>query len=221
MRFKAGCRALAGRRVAGRAGTDRCRAGSRRGAAGHRPEPGPQPGGGWLAAGRRRSADTASSRLGAGIEFNDGHYLRRNLDGSVTATVFGYQDELDGSPGRGYDIWRHDRGSRHSGAEHARAYVQGPMRQDARAGSAAQRPSAEATSHQDEIVIPPASTTPSPTAASCGRGRTASRGARPAGPTYVGPDLSLSYNPGGNTPIDSPPRVMSTNIDPDTTPDTT
>jgi hypothetical protein len=45
-------------------------------------------------------------------------------------------------------------------------------------------------------------------------------GAAETGSTYVGPELSLSYNRGGNTPIDSPPRVMSTNIDPDTTPDT-
>ena len=29
-----------------------------------------------------------------GIEFNE-HYLRRNRNGTVTATVFGYQDELD------------------------------------------------------------------------------------------------------------------------------
>jgi len=36
----------------------------------------------------------------------------------------------------------------------------------------------------------------------------------------VGPTLSLSWNLGGSTPITTEPRVMSTNIDPDTTPDT-
>ena len=42
-----------------------------------------------------------------------------------------------------------------------------------------------------------------------------------AAPTvYTGPTLSLSWNSGAGTPIDSTPRVMNLNIDPDTTPDT-
>ena len=40
------------------------------------------------------------------------------------------------------------------------------------------------------------------------------------GTAYVGPALSLSYNSGAGTPIDSTPRPMNVNIDPDTTPDT-
>ena len=38
-----------------------------------------------------------------GVEFNE-HYLRRNRNGTVTATVFGYQDELDRLANAGYDI---------------------------------------------------------------------------------------------------------------------
>ena len=45
-------------------------------------------------------------------------------------------------------------------------------------------------------------------------------GALPTGSTYTGPELSLSYNSGPGTPISSTARLMSTNIDPDTTPDT-
>jgi hypothetical protein len=45
-------------------------------------------------------------------------------------------------------------------------------------------------------------------------------GAEPTGSTYVGPTLSLSWNTGAGTPIDSTPRPMDVNIDPDTTPDT-
>jgi hypothetical protein len=45
-------------------------------------------------------------------------------------------------------------------------------------------------------------------------------GSTPSGATYTGPTVSLSWNSGAGTPIDSPPRVMNVNIDPDTTPDT-
>ena len=38
-----------------------------------------------------------------GVEFND-HYLRSNGDGTVTATVFGNEDELDALADAGYDI---------------------------------------------------------------------------------------------------------------------
>ena len=37
---------------------------------------------------------------------------------------------------------------------------------------------------------------------------------------YTGPTLSLSWDRGAGTPIDSTPRTMNLNIDPDTTPDT-
>jgi hypothetical protein len=40
-------------------------------------------------------------------------------------------------------------------------------------------------------------------------------GSTPTSATYTGPTLSLSWNRGPGTPIDSPPRVMNVNIDPD------
>ena len=45
-------------------------------------------------------------------------------------------------------------------------------------------------------------------------------GSTPTGAMYTGPSLSLSYNSGPGTPIDSDPLPMDVNIDPDTTPDT-
>ena len=45
-------------------------------------------------------------------------------------------------------------------------------------------------------------------------------GVQADGTGYEGPDLSLSFNSGAGTPIDSTPRVMNVNVDPDTTPDT-
>ncbi len=45
-------------------------------------------------------------------------------------------------------------------------------------------------------------------------------GATPTGSTYTGPSMSLSWNTGAGTPIDTAPRPMGVNIDPDTTPDT-
>src|SRR5919197_1022949 len=45
-------------------------------------------------------------------------------------------------------------------------------------------------------------------------------GSTPTASVYTGPKLSRSWNRGAGTPIDSPPRPMSTNIDPDTPPDT-
>jgi hypothetical protein len=153
-----------------------------------------------------------------GIEFND-HYLRRNADGTVTATVFGYQDELDALADAGYDLgvtlegpgtWR----------EHVREYRQ-DVRQERRADAAALEETVGTQSHQDEIVILRVDYFEN----YAGRflsveAKTRLGGAAPTGSTYVGPELSLSYNRGGSTPIDSPPRKMSTNIDPDTTPDT-
>ena len=153
-----------------------------------------------------------------GIEFNE-HYLRRNRNGTVTATVFGYQDELDRLANAGYDIGATIEGPA-TWREHAREYVQ-DRRQEKRAGAAAVKRTARAASHQDEIVILRVDYFEN----YAGRflsveAKTREGGAAETGSIYVGPDLSLSYNRGGSTPIDSPPRLMSTNIDPDTTPDT-
>ena len=47
-----------------------------------------------------------------GIEFNE-HYLRSNGDGSVTVSVFGTEEQLDGARGRRLRGRRHDRGPEH------------------------------------------------------------------------------------------------------------
>ena len=85
-----------------------------------------------------------------GIEFNE-HYLRRNRNGTVTATVFGYQDELDRLANAGYDIGATIEGPG-TWREHTREYLQ-DRRQVARAGAAARKRTARAASHLDEIVI--------------------------------------------------------------------
>ena len=153
-----------------------------------------------------------------GVEFNE-HYLRRNGDGTVTATVFGFEDELDALADAGYDIGATIEGPA-TWREHAREYLQ-DVRQEKRADAAALEDTVGTLSHEDEVVILRVDYFEN----YAGRflsveAKTRLGGAAPTGSTYVGPQLSLSYNRGGSTPIDSPPRLMSTNIDPDTTPDT-
>jgi hypothetical protein len=152
-----------------------------------------------------------------GIEFND-HYLRRNGDGSVTATVFGFKDELNALERAGYDLGATVEGPA-TWREHVQDYLK-DVRQEKRADAAALEDVAT-QSHEDEVVILRADYFEN----YAGRflsveAKTRLGRAAPTGSTYVGPELSLSYNRGGNTPVDSPPRVMSTNVDPDTTPDT-
>ncbi len=152
-----------------------------------------------------------------GVEFNE-HYLRRNANGSVTATVFGYEDELDALADAGYDI-----GATLEGPATWRERVEDneqAVRKEKRADAAALE-DIGIQSHQDEVVILRADYFENYTGRFLSvEAKTRQGGAAPSGSTYVGPDLSLSYNRGGSTPIDSPPRLMSTNIDPDTTPDT-
>src|SRR5688572_13283247 len=137
-----------------------------------------------------------------GVEFNE-HYMRRNRNGTVTATVFGYQDELDRLANAGYDIGATLEGPGTWRAR-ARQYLT-DRRQEARAGTAAVRRTARAASHQDEIVILRVDYFEN----YAGRflsveAKTRQGGAAPTGSTYVGPALSLSYNRGGSTPIASP-----------------
>jgi hypothetical protein len=153
-----------------------------------------------------------------GVEFND-HYLRRNGDGTVTATVFGYEDELDALAKAGYDLGATIEGPA-TWREHVKEYLE-DRRQEQRADAAALGDTVGTQSHQDEVVILRADYFEN----YAGRflsveAKTRLGGAQPTGSTYVGPELSLSYNRGGDTPIDSPPRIMSTNVDGDTTPDT-
>jgi zinc carboxypeptidase/chitobiase/beta-hexosaminidase-like protein len=153
-----------------------------------------------------------------GVEFND-HYLRRNGDGSVVVTVYGTEDEIAALADAGYDvgatiegpaIWR-ERVEDREAAE----------RKANRAESAAEGDTIGVQSHTDEVVILRADYFENRDGRFLSvEAKTREGGAAPSGSTYVGPDLALSWNTGEGTPIGAQARIMSTNIDPDTTPDT-
>ena len=154
-----------------------------------------------------------------GVEFND-HYLRNNGDGTVTATVFGNEDELDALDKAGYDARRHDRGPRDLARADRRPPGGGAGREPRRDRRRGRRRS-EPSRTQDEVVILRVDYFEN----YAGRflsveAKDRQGGVAPDGSTYVGPTLALSWDTGPGTPISTTPRVMSTNIDPDTTPDT-
>jgi hypothetical protein len=153
-----------------------------------------------------------------GIEFNE-HYLRHNSDGSVTATVFGTERGLARLHRAGYNL-----GSTIEGPatwEERIAEYKAGRRGERRADAAALDNPIRIADHDNEIVILRADYFEN----YAGRflsveAKDRLGGAAPEGSTYVGPTLSVSWNTGPGTPIDSSPRTMSVNIDPDTTPDT-
>jgi hypothetical protein len=153
-----------------------------------------------------------------GVEFND-HYLRRNRDGSVTATVFTDERGLDRLDSAGYEIARTIEGP--TTWERRIDQRQTELRQERRADAAALDEPITIQSHEDEIVVLRVDYFEN----YAGRflsveAKDRLGGSTPTGSTYTGPQLSLSWNRGAGTEIDSTPRVMSANIDPDTTPDT-
>jgi Zinc carboxypeptidase/Chitobiase/beta-hexosaminidase C-terminal domain len=153
-----------------------------------------------------------------GVDFND-HYLRRNRDGSVTVTVFGTEQELQALEAAGYDV-----GTTIEGPATWRARTaarQADVRVENRADAAALDNPVSVQTHEDEIVVLRVDYFENYA------GRFLSVEAKdrlatvePTGSVYTGATLSLSWNTGPGTPIDSIPRTMSVNIDPDTTPDT-
>ena len=153
-----------------------------------------------------------------GVEFND-HYLRRNGDGSVVVTVFGSEDEIDALADAGYDvgatiegpaIWRERTADR-----------QAAVRAENRAEAVAEGESIGIQSNEDEVVILRADYFENRDGRFLSvEAKTRNGDAAPTGSTYIGPTLALSWNDGAGTPINNQSRVMSTNIDPDTTPDT-
>jgi hypothetical protein len=153
-----------------------------------------------------------------GIEFND-HYLRNNQDGSVTATVFGTEDDLARLDAAGYDL-----GITIEGPDTWEARIadrQADVRAERRADAAALDNPVGPASHEDEIVVLRVDYFEN----YAGRflsveAKNRQGGSTPTGATYTGPSMSLSWNTGAGTPIDTPPRPMSVNIDPDTSPDT-
>jgi hypothetical protein len=160
-------------------------------------------------------------QLGAesyGVDFNE-HYLRNNADGSVTVTVFGTDFELAALDLAGYDL-----GRTIEGPDTWRARIverQAEVKAENRADAAALDEPITTQSHEDEIVVLRVDYFEN----YAGRflsveAKDRLGGAEPTGSIYTGPTLSLSWNKGAGTPIDSTPRTMSVNIDPDTTPDT-
>jgi hypothetical protein len=152
-----------------------------------------------------------------GVEFND-HYLRNNGDGTVTATVFGNEDDLEALDKAGYAlgatiegpaIWRERIADR-----------QAAVRAENRAETAAEGESVGTQSHTDEVVILRVDYFEN----YAGRflsveAKDRQGGVAPDG-SYAGPALALSWDTGPGTPISTTPRPMSANIDPDTTPET-
>ncbi len=153
-----------------------------------------------------------------GVEFNE-HYLRNNADGSVTATVFGTARGLARLDRAGYTL-----GSTIEGPttwEARVAELRAARRADRRSAAAALDAPITTASHEDEIVILRVDYFEN----YAGRylsveAKDRLGSAEPVGSVYTGPTLSLSWDSGAGTPIDSTPRTMSVNIDPDTTPDT-
>ena len=152
-----------------------------------------------------------------GVEFNE-HYLRNNGDGTVTVSVFGNRKEFKRLDKAGYDlgatiegpaIWRERVGDRRAA-----------VRAENRAENAAEGESVGTQSHTDEVVILRVDYFEN----YAGRflsveAKDRQGGVAPDG-SYAGPTLALSWDTGPGTPISTTPRVMSVNIDPDTTPDT-
>ncbi|HEV3407460.1 MAG TPA: M14 family metallopeptidase [Gaiellaceae bacterium] len=153
-----------------------------------------------------------------GVEFNE-HYLRKNRSGSYTVTVFASEAELDALAAAGYEVgptiegpatWRERIAER-----------QADIRAENRADAAALGDPITVTSHENELVILRADYFEN----YAGRfisveAKTRLGGIQADGTGYEGPTLSLSWNTGAGTPIDSIPRTMNINVDPDTTPDT-
>jgi hypothetical protein len=153
-----------------------------------------------------------------GIEFNE-HYLRHNADGSVTVTVFGTGGDFAALRRAGYAVGRTIE-SQATWKDRIADY-RAAKRAERRARAAALDNSLTTASHDNQVVILRADYFEN----YAGRflsveAKSREGSAAPTGSMYIGPTLSLSWDTGPGTPIDSPPRPMSVNIDPDTTPDT-
>ena len=153
-----------------------------------------------------------------GVEFND-EYLRHNRDGSVTVTVLGDEQGLDKLDAAGYELAHTISGP--NVLERRVEQREAGVRNEKRAAAAALDEPVTITSHEDELVILRADYFENYTGRYLSvEAKTRLAAVDPATGAYTGPTLSLSWNKGAGTEIDSVPRTMSLNIDPDTTPDT-
>jgi Zinc carboxypeptidase/Chitobiase/beta-hexosaminidase C-terminal domain len=156
------------------------------------------------------------------IDFNE-HYLRNEADGTVTVTVFGDDDAIADLDAAGFEVGRTIEGPNtwRNRIEARQLDVRKENRaEDAAVGETVVTP----RTHEDELVVLRVDYFEN----YAGRFLSVEAKTRLAtvhdpeeGPTvYTGPTLSLSWDSGAGTPIDSTPRPMNVNIDPDTTPDT-
>ena len=133
------------------------------------------------------------------VEFNE-HYLRRNSNGTVTATVFGTKRGIARLNRAGYDV-----GATIEGPATWRARIadyKAARRAERRARAAARGKSFGTASHTDEIVILRVDYFEN----YAGRflsveAKDRLGGSTPTGATYTGPALSLSWDTGPGTPI--------------------
>jgi len=153
-----------------------------------------------------------------GIEFND-HYIRHEADGTVTVTVFGDDDEIAAMDAAGYEA-----GVTIEGPGTWRQRIQtreADLRKENRAEAAAlDEPIQTALTDEDELVVLRVDYFENYAGRFLSVEAKTRLAALDANGAYTGPTLSLSWNSGGSTPIDSTPRTLNLNIDTDTTPDT-
>ena len=148
-----------------------------------------------------------------GVDFND-HYLRRNPNGTVTVTVFGADEELAALDAAGYEL-----GTTIEGPDTWRAHAaerQADVKAEQRADAAALAASGAAIAPRGDIIVLRVDLFEN----YAGRFLSVEAKDGTRGISTTGASLSLSWNTGEGTAIDQGPRVMSVNIDPDTTPDT-
>jgi len=153
-----------------------------------------------------------------GVDFNE-HYLRTNANGSVTVTVFGTQRELVALRAAGYKV-----GTTIEGPATWRARLaerQAAVTAEKRAAAAARGQRLGFLTHDDEIVVLRVDYFENYDGRFLSvEAKDRLGGSTTTGSNYTGPTLSLSFDSGPGTAIDSTPRLMGVNIDPDTTPDT-
>jgi hypothetical protein len=152
-----------------------------------------------------------------GVAFND-HYLRKNVNGTYTVTVFASQSELRALANAGYEVG---------------ATIEGPADWQENVQDMASARFFEARAAQSALGDPPVIVDDDELVLLRAdyfenyAGRFLSVEAKnrlgsstPTGSDYIGPDMSVSWNTGAGTDIDQGPRPMNVNIDPDTAPDT-
>src|SRR5262245_32286789 len=156
-----------------------------------------------------------------GVTFND-EYLRRNADGSVTATVFGDEAAISALEEAGYDVgitiestetWKTRLAER-------QATINAEARAKAAAGSTAALRRGSAAALADELVVLRVDFFTNYAGRFLSVEAKTRLSAIDANGNYAGPTLWLYWNTGNGTPFTSINRPMNVNVDPDTTPNT-